>query len=68
VCRSVSLSGSRESAVNVTSRLALGEQLVEEVPSGHGNVIDAAEEETETEGSTFDGAGVVRALRCPTQN
>jgi hypothetical protein len=57
------LSLSVASAVKVTERDALGVQVVELVPGGHGNVILAIEAETETIGASFGGAGNPLGLR-----
>jgi len=46
----VSLSGSVAFAVKSTVRLALGVQVAELVPGGHGSVIEALDEETLTVG------------------
>ena len=68
VCSNVSLSGSRESAVKVTSRLELGVHVAELVPSGQGKLIEAHDDDTETVGGWFGGGGNPTALRCPIQN
>jgi hypothetical protein len=46
----VSLSGSEALAVKSTERLALAVQLSELVPGGHGSMIEALDDETETVG------------------
>jgi len=46
----VSLSGSTALAVKSTERVALGVHVAELVPSGHGKVIEALDDETDTVG------------------
>ena len=60
--------GSVKLAIRSTEREALAVQLVELVPSGHGNVIEALDAEAEPLGGRFGGGGGVLRLRWPAQN